>query len=70
MFSDLIPITKLAQKWQYWVIKAQNDPTIRAELNSMNTGNAIKRKFLYSYNNALKIISDLTPMTTIAHLGP
>ena len=46
MFSDLIPMTKSSpfgsQKWPYWAIKAQNDPKIRAELNSLNTGNTVK----------------------------
>ena len=52
MFSNLIPMTKIAhlgpKKWPYWAIKAQNDPKIRAELNSLNAGNDIKRKlFVY-----------------------
>ena len=33
-----------SKKWPHWPIKAQNDPKIRAELNSLKTGNTLKGK--------------------------
>ena len=48
MIFELIPVTKIANlgpKNCHIGPRAQNDPKIRPELNSLNTGNAIKVKF-------------------------
>ena len=36
-----------SQKWPSWAKKAQNEAKIRPELNSLNTGNAIRESYSF-----------------------
>ena len=48
MISDLLSMTKVAHLGPKNGQKAQNDPQIRPEINSLNTENVIKSKlFVY-----------------------